>query len=86
VPRLNPPLRLIRKSEKLGGTVGAIFPMMNPLGEHSFPVPDPAKSFDLGTLMINIFASYLGSGGDKMPLEACMERANCTWFKPVPPP
>ena len=28
----------------------------------------------------------LGNGGEKMPLEPCMERSNCSWFKPVPPP
>ena len=86
VPRLDPPLRLLRKSQKLGGTVGALFPMMSARGDHSFPVPDPAQPFDLGTLLINIFASYLGNGGEAMPLEACMERSSCTWFKPVPPP
>ncbi|MBS1151037.1 MAG: hypothetical protein H6Q89_2735 [Myxococcaceae bacterium] len=86
VPRLDPPIRLLRQSKSLGGTVGALFPMMSARGDHSFPVPDPAQPFDLGTLLINIFASYLGSGGETMPLEACMERSNCSWFKPVPPP
>ena len=86
VPRLNPPMRLLRKSQKLGGTVGALFPMMSAQGKHSFPVPDPAEPFDLGSLLINIFSTYLGKGGEEMPLEACMERSNCSWFKPVPPP
>ena len=58
--------------------------MMSPQGKHSFPVPDPGQSFDLGTLLINIFSSYLGNGGEKVPLEACMEDRTCSWFKPVP--
>lgn len=81
-PRLNPPMRMVR--DALGGKVGAMFPYMNPQGEHSFPVPDPAKQFDLGSLLINLFADYLGSGGTRVRLEPCMERNNCDWLKPVP--
>lgn len=84
VPRLNPPLRLLRKSEALGGVVGGLFPMMDPKGEHSFPVPDPDVPFDLGTMLINIFSTYLGSGGEMLPLEACLETTSCSWIKPVP--
>jgi hypothetical protein len=81
VPRLMPPMRLLRQSDKLGVTVGALFPMMNPQGEHSFPVPDPAKPFDLGMLLINIFGNYLATG--TVPLEACMVDSSCSWIKPV---
>lgn len=85
VPRLSPPLRLLRKSEALGGTVGALFPMMDPEGAHSFPVPDPDRpGFDLGMMLINIFATYLGNGGEAMPLEACLEDTSCPWIRPVP--
>ncbi len=85
-PRLNPPIRLLRRSERLGGgTVGALLPYMNPEGEHSFPIPDPGKGFDLGTLLINVFGSYLASGGETVSLEPCMERSNCAWFPPIPP-
>jgi hypothetical protein len=84
VPRLDPPMRLLRHSEKLGGTVGALFPMMDPRGKHSFPVPDPTVPFDLGSLLINVFANYLGTGGEDVPLDPCMERSTCPWFKPVP--
>jgi hypothetical protein len=81
-PRLSPPMRLLRDAG--GGRVGALFPYMNPQGQHSFPVPDPAKTFDLGTLLINLFADYLGSGGTRVRLEPCMERNNCDWLAPVP--
>jgi hypothetical protein len=81
VPRLSPPMRLLKQSEKFGETVGALFPMMNPLGEHSFPVPDPNKPFDLGMLLINIFGTYLSTG--TVPLEPCMEDTTCPWIKPV---
>jgi hypothetical protein len=79
-PRLAPPMRLLRKSNVLGGTVGALFPMMNPQGQHSFPVPDPAKPFDLGMLLINIFGNYLAHGD--VPLDRCMMDSSCAWITP----
>ncbi|MBE2253758.1 MAG: hypothetical protein IAE78_29785 [Myxococcus sp.] len=85
-PRLNPPLRAYGPSEKIGGTVGALMPFMDPEGAHSFPIPDPGKSFDLGSLLINVFSSYLGSGGERVSLEPCMERSSCDWFPPIPAP
>ncbi len=84
-PRLNPPMRLFGPSEKIGGTVGAILPYMDPKGAHSFPIPDPGKSFDLGSLLLNIAGGYLGSGGTRVAVEACAERSNCDWFPPIPP-
>jgi hypothetical protein len=85
VPRLSPPMRLLRKSEAVGGTVGALFPMMDPRGAHSFPVPDPDRpGFDLGMMLINIFTTYIGNGGEAMPLEACLEDTSCSWIPPVP--
>lgn len=84
VPRLNPPIRLLRQSGQLGGTVGALFPHMSPYGDHSFPVPDPNRPFDLGMMLINIFAYYLGSGGEHVALEPCMEDTSCPWIRPVP--
>jgi hypothetical protein len=80
VPRLSPPMRLVRESPALGGKVGALFPMMNPKGEHSLPIPDPNKPFDLGSLVINLFADYLGSGGTRVSFEPCMERSTCDWL------
>jgi hypothetical protein len=86
VPRLDPPMRLFGPSAKIGGTVGAILPYMDSEGAHSFPIPDPGKSFDLGSLLINVFSAYLGSGGERVSLEPCMERSNCPWFPPIPSP
>ncbi|MFZ5444458.1 MAG: hypothetical protein ACOZQL_30985 [Myxococcota bacterium] len=80
VPRLDPPMRLVRESSALGGKVGALFPMMNPRGEHSLPIPDPNKRFDLGSLVINLFADYLGSGGTRVSFDPCMERSTCEWL------
>jgi hypothetical protein len=85
VPRLNPPLRAFGPSEKIGGVVGGLMPYMDPEGAHSFPIPDPGKSFDLGSLLLNTFGAYLSSGGTKVPLEPCVERSNCDWFPPIPP-
>ncbi len=79
-PRLNPPMRLLKTVEG-GKQIGAIFPMMDPEGAHSFPVPDPDKPFDLGMLLINIFGNYLANGD--VPLDKCMEDTSCPWIRPV---
>lgn len=84
-PRLDPPMRLVRDSAKLGGKVGALFPMMNPAGQHSLPVPNPDKPFDLGTLVIALVADSLGSGGTHVSLEPCMERSSCAWLTKTSP-
>jgi hypothetical protein len=83
-PRLSPPMRLVHPSAALGGTVGVLFPYMNPRGEHGFPTPDPAKPFDLASLILNVMGTYLSSGGTNVSLEPCMERSSCAWIKPVP--
>ena len=83
-PRLAPPMRLIRGAKDGSGRVGALFPMMNPKGEHSLPVPDPGKPFDLGTYVINLFADYLGSGGNRVSMDACMVTNDCTWLRKQP--
>ena len=83
-PRLSPPMRLIRPSADGAGRVGALFPMMNPKGQHSLPVPDPSKPFDLGTYVINLFADYLGSGGTRISLDACMVRSDCPFLVKQP--
>jgi hypothetical protein len=82
-PRLSSPMRLFGPSAKSGGIVGALFPYMNPRGEHNLPLPDPDKSFDLGSLLFNVFGSYLNSGGTRVALEPCVERSNCAWFPPI---
>ncbi len=78
-PRLDPPMRLVRDGKR-GGRVGALFPMMDPRGEHSLPVPDPGLPFDLGTYVLTVFADYLASGGTRISLEACMVRSDCPWL------
>ncbi|GMU61888.1 MAG: hypothetical protein AMXMBFR34_36510 [Myxococcaceae bacterium] len=85
-PRLDPPMRPFGPSAKVGGTVGALFPYMDPRGAHSFPIPDPAMNFDLGSLLINVFGLYLSSGGETVSLEPCMERSDCPSFPPLPAP
>ncbi len=80
-PRLAPPMRLTRASKDDAGKVGALFPMMNPKGEHSLPVPDPGAPFDLGTYVINLFSDYLGSGGTRISMDACMTTNDCPYLK-----
>ncbi len=83
-PRLSSPMRLIRPSADGAGKVGALFPMMNPRGQHSLPVPDPGQPFDLGTYVITLFADYLGSGGTRISLDPCMEQSDCAWLSKTP--
>ncbi len=80
-PRLNPPLRLVRESRQPGGMVGTVFPMMDPRGDHSLPVPKPSLPFDLGTYVINLAADYLGSGGTRISFDGCMVSNDCEWLK-----
>ncbi|MBL8950375.1 MAG: hypothetical protein JNK82_06340 [Myxococcaceae bacterium] len=81
-PRLSPPIRLLKPAASdPTKTIGALFPMMNPQGDHSFPVPDPNAPFDLGMLIINVFGNYLKNGN--VPLEPCMEDTSCAWIPQV---
>jgi hypothetical protein len=82
-PRLDPPMRLVKDSAG-GGRVGALFPMMNPKGQHSLPVPNPGLPFDLGTYVINLFSDYLGSGGTRVSTDGCMVRSDCAWLRKQP--
>lgn len=84
VPRLNPPLRLVKPSERVGGVTGMIFPMVNPTGRHGFDTPDPSLPFNLGAVMLNMLGRYLQTGGAELPMEACMESSTCTWIPPLP--
>jgi hypothetical protein len=74
-------MRLIRDSADGAGKVGALFPMMNAKGQHSLPIPDPGKPFDLGTYVIDLFSDYLGSGGTRISTDGCMVRSDCPWLK-----
>ncbi|GMU62242.1 MAG: hypothetical protein AMXMBFR34_40050 [Myxococcaceae bacterium] len=84
VPRLNPPLRLVKDSERIGGKVGVLFPMVVPTGRHGFDPPDPSLSFDLGSVMMNMLGRYMQTGGMELPMEACMEDNSCSWIPPIP--
>lgn len=84
VPRLNPPFRLVKRSERVGGITGVLFPMVVPTGRHGFDPPDPSKTFDLGSILMNMLGRYMQTGGSELPMEACMEESTCSWVPPVP--
>ena len=84
VPRLNPPLRLVKKSDRVGGYSGVIFPMVNPTGRHGFDPPDPAKTWDLGSFLMNALGRYMASGGSEFVIEPCVMQNACSWIPPVP--
>ena len=74
VPRLTPPLRLIRDNAaatggRSHGKSGILFPMMDPHGVHSFPAPSPDLPFDLGSLLVNQAMRYLATGGQQLDFD-----------------
>ena len=84
VPRLNPPFRLVKPSDRVGGVTGVLFPMVVPTGRHGFDTPDPSLPFNLGAVMLNMFGRYLQTGGAELPMEACLESSSCSWVPPIP--
>ncbi len=82
VPRLSPPLRLVRAAAN-GGYSGALFPMVKPTGRHGFDTPDPSRPFDLGSFLFNMLGRYLVSGGRDFVIEKCEVDNSCDW---IPPP
>jgi hypothetical protein len=86
VPRLAPPLRLLRDNPaSVGGKSGILFPMMSPQGVHSFPTPSPNQPFDLGSLLINQFARYLATRGEQIGMDTCQLDWTCSWLPPLAP-
>ncbi|PZR16140.1 MAG: hypothetical protein DI536_07570 [Archangium gephyra] len=86
VPRLAPPLRLVKPSERVGGITGAIFPMVTPTGRHGFDTPDPTLPFNLGAVMLNMLGRYMSTGGAELPMEGCLESSSCSFVPPFPTP
>lgn len=78
VPRLDPPLRLMRR-DAAGNWSGFIMPMLDPKGKHGFVSPDPTKAFDLGTYLLNIVARYMASSGHEFSWDKCQATSACPW-------
>lgn len=85
VPRLTPPLRIVRhNTEAQGGGISAqLFPMMEPLGTHGFPQPKPERPFDLGSLLINQMIRYLATNGQQLDFDPCQLDWTCSWLPPL---
>ena len=85
VPRLNPPLRILRHNTAAqgGGISAQLFPMMDPLGVHGFPQPRPERPFDLGSLLINQMIRYLASHGEQLDFDPCQLDWSCSWLPPL---
>ncbi len=79
VPRLDPPLRLVRQYSSDGGYHGVIFPMLSPQGKHGFVEPDPTQPFDQGTYLLNIIARYMQSSGHEFTFDKCQVTSACPW-------
>lgn len=78
VPRLSPPMRLMRQNADQSYS-GFIIPMLTPEGAHTFPVPDPTAGFDLGTYLLNIAGRYLQSSGYSFTYDKCQVTSSCPW-------
>ena len=79
VPRLDPPLRLMRQNTSDGSWSGFIMPMLSPQGKHGFIAPDPALPFDFGTYALNIVGRYLQSSGKQFSWDKCQVTSTCAW-------
>jgi hypothetical protein len=79
VPRLDPPLRLVRQNAKDGSWAGFILPMLSPQGKHGFAAPDPTQPFDLGTYLLNIIGRYIQSSGTQFSWDKCQAKSDCPW-------
>ena len=84
VPRLAPPFRLVKRSDRVGGVTGVIFPMVVPTGRHGFDTPNPDLPFNLGAVMLNMLGRYLQTSGAELPMEACLESSSCSFVPPFP--
>lgn len=84
VPRLNPPFRLVQRSERVGGVTGVLFPMVVPTGRHGFDTPDPSLPFNLGAVLLNMLGHYAETGGEELVFDACLETSTCSWTPPIP--
>ena len=85
VPRLNPPLRIVRQNTAAqgGGKSAILFPMMEPLGVHGFPQPKPERPFDLGALLISQMVRYLATNGQELDFDPCQLDWSCSWLPPL---
>ena len=85
VPRLNPPLRLLRHNTAAqgGGISAMFFPMMSQFGVHGFPTPKPEANFDLGSLLINQMVRYVASRGEQLDFDTCQLDWSCSWLPPL---
>ncbi|TNF25538.1 MAG: hypothetical protein EP329_22960 [Deltaproteobacteria bacterium] len=81
VPRLDPPLRLMKQHD--GAWKGLIIPMLDPKGKHGFVAPDPSQAFDLGAYLLNMIGRYISTRGESFTWDACQEDWSCDWI-PVP--
>ncbi|MBI4821819.1 MAG: hypothetical protein HY791_36505 [Deltaproteobacteria bacterium] len=78
VPRLDPPLRLMRQAAD-GTWSGLIVPMLSPEGKHGFSPPDPTAKFDQGTYVLNQVARFMQSGGREFSWDKCQATSTCPW-------
>ncbi len=84
VPRLSPPLRLVKQSTKNGGYEGIMFPYAIPTGKHGFDLPASEPGWDLGRFLINTLGHYVNSSGTEYNTDKCNIDYSCSYIPPMP--
>jgi hypothetical protein len=82
VPRLDPPLRLMRQDDT-GAWSGFVLPMLDPRGKPGFVGPDASQPFDLGAYLLKLIGRYLATGGREFTWDKCQATWSCEWI-PAP--
>jgi hypothetical protein len=80
VPRLDPPLRLQKQSDELGGWRGMMLPMVVPTGKHGFDSPDPSATWNLGGFMFGTMGRYMMTNGKDFEISKCSIDLSCPYF------
>jgi hypothetical protein len=85
VPRLDPPLRLQKQSDILGGYRGMMLPMVLPTGKHGFNPPDPTAVWNLGGFMFGTMGRFMQTDGKDFEIQKCSIDFTCSYFPQTVP-
>ena len=75
----------------LPGKSALLIPYLNREGQHGFRNPQPTKSFDVDTWLINVIGRFFECRGRELRFDQCQTRLSsaspggCAWIPPPPP-
>lgn len=77
-------LRATIVTREFGARSALRLPFLDPLGAHTFNLPNPTLAFDMHTFMLNQTGLYLGTGGRVLSDDPCLETdvhmSTCAFF------